>query len=87
MTTDNVREEANAADYRGHLLELEMKLHAQQGFIDALQQVMHAAEHPPSDSEVMTLLERSLASLVEVTASEDGALMIQDEESGVLLVS
>ena len=53
--------------------ELLLKLRAQQGFIDALRNVMYAAEHPPSDSEVFGILEHSLESVVEVTESEEGA--------------
>jgi len=65
--------------------ELLLKLGAQQGFIDALRKAMYAAEHPPSDSEVMNILERSLASVVEVTGSEEGALMLQDDVAGELV--
>jgi GAF domain-containing protein len=65
--------------------ELLLKLRAQQGFIDALRTVMYAVEHPPSDSDVLNILERSLASVVEVTESEEGALMLQDDDAGELV--
>ncbi len=65
--------------------ELLLKLRAQRGFIDALRKVMYAAQHPPSDSEVMHILERSLASVVEATESEEGALMLQDDDAGELV--
>jgi len=84
-TSSVIPGKAELDDYRTRLLELEFKLHAQQGFIDALQRVMHAAEHPPADAQVMQLLERSLASVVEATKSEDGALMIKDEEADDLV--
>lgn len=67
------------------LQELLLKLRAQQGFIDALRKVMYAAEHPPPDSEVINILEHSLASVVEVTESEEGAVMLQDDNAGELV--
>ena len=46
---------------------------------------MHAAQEPPPDAEVTTLLERALASVMEVTDSEDGALLIRDEDTDRLV--
>lgn len=65
--------------------KLEICLMAQRGFVEALDELMEAAQHPPHDSEVMVLLERALASVMEVTDSEDGALLIRDEDTDRLV--
>ena len=73
--------EADAVTREADKMErLELRISAHGEFVDVLHELMRACEEPPSDSELMQLLEHSLASMVAVTDSEIGALMVHEKK-------
>ena len=66
---------------------VEARLRANQRFTDVLHELMHACAEPPSEADLLELLQRSLESIVEVTEGESATFMVRDHESqGLVLV-
>jgi len=52
---------------------LETRLYAHGAFTDMLHELVQACDDPPSDTELIHLLERSLENIVDATESEFGS--------------
>ena len=61
------------------VVALKSLLCAHGAFTDSLHELVRACDEPPSDAELIHLLERSLGSIVEATESECGALMVHED--------
>lgn len=67
------------------LQRLEFKLSAHGQFVEVLHELMRACDEPPSDSQLLQLLEQSLESVVTATESELGAFMVRETEDENLI--
>lgn len=66
--------------------ELKARLCAHRAFTDMLHELVEACDDPPSDTELIHLLERSLENIVAATESEFGSLMVQDNDDKTLVL-
>ncbi len=63
---------------------LTRELHALRQFIDALENLTEAVEHPKGEGEVMDLLTDILGNARQTIRAKDGSLLVLDEDSGEL---
>lgn len=64
---------------------LRTEVEALREFMDALQALVEALDHPPADEEVMRALATGLHTALTVLDAEHGALLVLDEDSDELV--
>ena len=64
---------------------LRSEIRALRRFIDSMQNLMEAVEHPLPDAELMDLLSRVLANALDTIDADNGSLLVLDEDTGELV--